>query len=64
MDRSTQQTLLATTAVTGFLAAFAISGANVALEQIASDLELSAVEISWVTLAVILGTGALLMPLA
>ena len=35
-----------------------------ALEQIASDLKLSAVTISWVTLATILATGALLMPMA
>lgn len=59
IDRSTQQTLLAAVTVTGFLTAFSMSGVNVALEQIASELKLSAVSISWVTLAVILGTGAL-----
>jgi MFS family permease len=41
-----------------------MSGVNVALERIASDLSLSAVSISWVTLSVILATGALLMPMA
>lgn len=35
-----------------------------ALEQIGSDLRLSAVAISWVSLSTILATGALLMPMA
>jgi MFS family permease len=64
MERSKQRIVLATVTATGFLTAFAMSGVNVALEQIASDLSLSAVAISWVTLASVLGTGALLMPMA
>ncbi len=49
---------------TGFLTTFVTSGVNVAIERIASDLNLSAVTMSWVSLATILGTGALLMPMA
>jgi len=64
MERSAQKTLLAAVTATGFLTALAMSGVNVALEEIASDLKLSAVSISWVTLSTILGTGALLMPMA
>ena len=64
MERSTQRMVLAAVTTTGFLTAFVTSGVNVALEQIASDLNLSAVTISWVTLASILATGALLMPMA
>lgn len=64
MERSTQPTLLIAVTATGFLTAFSMSGVNVALAQIASELALSAVAISWVTLAVILATGALLMPMA
>ena len=64
MGRSAQKTLLAAVTATGFLTALAMSGVNVALEEIASDLRLSAVTISWVTLSTILGTGALLMPMA
>ncbi|NLO28880.1 MAG: MFS transporter [Actinobacteria bacterium] len=64
MERSTQRTLLAAVTTTGFLHALSMSGVNVALERIASDLKLSAVSISWVTLSVILATGALLMPMA
>jgi MFS family permease len=56
--------VLAAVTMCGFLTAFAMSGINVALEQIASDLSLSAVAISWVTLSSILATGALLMPMA
>ncbi|NLV71777.1 MAG: MFS transporter [Actinobacteria bacterium] len=64
MERSTQQTVLIAVTATGFLTAVSTSGVNVALEQIASDLGLSAVSISWVTLSYILATGALLMPMA
>jgi MFS family permease len=64
MERSAQQTLLAAVTATGFLTAFGFSSVNVALEQIASELDLSAVAISWVTLSAILATGALLMPMA
>ena len=64
MEPSTQRVLLATVTATGFLTAFSMSGVNVALEQIASEFELSAVAISWITLSVILTTGALLMPMA
>lgn len=64
MDRSAQRMLLASVATCGFLTAFGFSGVNVALERIASDLSLSAVAISWVNLATILTTGALLMPVA
>ncbi len=64
MERSTQRTVLVAVTATGFLTAFVMSGVNVALKQIASDLSLSAVAISWVTLASILATGALLMPMA
>jgi MFS family permease len=56
--------VLAAVTACGFLTAFVMSGINVALEQIASDLNLSAVTISWVTLASVLATGALLMPMA
>ncbi len=56
--------VLAAVTACGFLTAFAFSGVNVALEQIASDLNLSAVALSWVTLSSILATGALLMPMA
>ncbi len=64
MERSTQQTVLIAVTATGFLTAVSTSGVNVALEQIASDLGLSAVSISWVTLSYILAAGALLMPMA
>ena len=56
--------VLAVVTACGFLTAFAFSGVNVALEKIASDLNLSAVALTWVTLASILATGALLMPMA
>ena len=64
MERSTQRAVLVAVTATGFLTAFVMSGVNVALKRIASDLSLSAVAISWVTLASILATGALLMPMA
>jgi len=64
MERSTQRLVLVAVTATGFLTAFVMSGVNVALEQIASELKLSAVTISWVTLSTILTTGALLMPMA
>ncbi len=64
MERSQQRTVLVAVSTTGFLTAFAMSGVNVALKRIASELQLSAVSISWVTLATILATGALLMPMA
>jgi MFS family permease len=64
MERSTQRMVLAAVTACGFLTAFVMSGVNVALEQIASDLKLSAVAISWVTLSSVLATGALLMPMA
>lgn len=64
MERSKQRMALAAVTACGFLTAFAFSGVNVALEKIASDLNLSAVALSWVTLACILATGALLMPMA
>lgn len=64
MERSTQRMVLAAVTATGFLTTFVTSGVNVALERIASDLNLSAVSMSWVSLATVLGTGALLMPMA
>ena len=64
MDSSTQRTVLAAVTTTGFLTTFITSGVNVALKQIASEFNLSAVSISWVSLATILATGALLMPVA
>jgi MFS family permease len=64
MERSTQRTVLLTVTATGFLATFVTSGVNVALKRIASDLNLSAVALSWVTLSTLLATGALLMPMA
>jgi MFS family permease len=64
MERSTQRTVLAAVTACGFLTAFAFSGVNVALEEIASDLKLSAVALSWVGLSSMLATGALLMPMA
>ncbi len=64
MERSIQQMLLAAVTATGFVTAFVMSGVNVALKEIASEFDLSAVAISWVTLSVILATGALLMPVA
>jgi MFS family permease len=64
MERSKQRMVLAAVTACGFLTAFAFSGVNVALEQIASDLNLSAVALSWVTLGSILATGTLLMPMA
>jgi MFS family permease len=64
MERSTQRTVLVAVTATGFLTALMMSGVNVALAQIASDLNLSAVAITWVTLASVLATGALLMPMA
>ena len=64
MERSTQRMVLVAVTATGFLTTFVTSGVNVAIERIASDLKLSAVTMSWVSLATILGTGALLMPMA
>jgi MFS family permease len=64
MERSTQRMVLAAVTATGFLTTFITSGVNVALERIASDLNLSAVTMSWVSLAAVLATGALLMPMA
>ncbi len=55
--------VLTSVTASGFLTTFASSGVNVALPQMASDLNLSAVMVSWVALGFALATGAFLMPM-
>lgn len=63
MERSQQTTVLAVTATSGFLSTFMASSVNIALPQIESEFNLSAVLIGWVALSYVLGMGALLMPM-
>ena len=47
----------------GFLGAFTVSATNVALPMIESEFGVSAVTLSWIPLAYVLGTAAALMPM-
>ena len=55
--------VLISVTTSGFLTTFVTSGVNVALPQMASELSLSAVMISWVSLGFALATGTFLMPM-
>jgi EmrB/QacA subfamily drug resistance transporter len=63
MKRSQEGLILASVTTSGFLTTFVTSGVNVALPEMARELKLSAVMISWVSLSFILAAGALLMPM-
>jgi len=61
MDRKMQNTILAVTAVTGFLATFMASSINIALPLIEEEFRLSAVMLGWISTSFVLSTGAVLM---
>ncbi len=62
MERSTQNIILASTAVTGFVATFTGSSVNIALPLMESDFHVSAVVLGWISMAYVLAAGAILMP--
>ena len=57
-----QTMVLIVTTMSGFLATFMGSAINIALPLIGSEFEVSAVTLSWISLAYILAAGAVLMP--
>jgi EmrB/QacA subfamily drug resistance transporter len=63
MERSKQTITLAVTATSGFLSTFMASSVNIALPQIQTEFNLSAVLLGWVALSYVLAMGALLMPM-
>ncbi|MCL5734270.1 MAG: MFS transporter [Actinobacteria bacterium] len=54
--------LLVAITLTGFLGAFVVSSTNIALPMIQKDFQLSAIALSWIPLAYVLTTAAMLMP--
>ena len=55
--------LLVAITLGGFLGAFTVSAANIALPLIQSEFGLSAAELTWIPLAYVLATAAALMPM-
>ena len=62
MERAKQQTVLVVVATAEFLTTFMVSAVNIGLRSIDSDWHVSAVTLSWISLAYILAAAALLMP--
>jgi EmrB/QacA subfamily drug resistance transporter len=62
MERSLQNTILAVTILTGFVATFITSAINIALPLIQSEFRVSAVTLGWISLSYVLATAAVLMP--
>ena len=63
VPRSKQSYTLAVTTVSGFLSTFMASSVNIALPQLESEFNLSAVLLGWIALSYVLGMGVLLMPM-
>lgn len=62
MERSTQRMVLLVATTAGFLSTFMASAINIALPRIEQEWNVSAVTLSWISLAYILAAAALLMP--
>jgi len=62
MERSTQRMVLLVATTAGFLSTFMASAINIALPRIEEEWNVSAVTLSWISLAYILAAAALLMP--
>jgi EmrB/QacA subfamily drug resistance transporter len=63
MERSKQRMVLLVATTAGFLSTFMASAINIALPGIESEWNVSAVTMSWISLAYILAAAALLMPM-
>jgi EmrB/QacA subfamily drug resistance transporter len=62
MERSKQLTVLLAVATAEFMTTFMVSGVNIALRAIDDEWHVSAVTLSWISLAYILTIAAVLMP--
>jgi EmrB/QacA subfamily drug resistance transporter len=62
MDRSKQRMVLLVATAAGFLSTFMVSAVNIALPVIEQEWHVSAVTLSWISLAYVLTGAALLMP--
>ncbi len=62
MERSTQRMVLLVATTAGFLSTFMASAINIALPRIEEEWNVSAVTLSWISLAYVLAAAALLMP--
>jgi MFS family permease len=62
MPSNVRKILLAAITLTGFLGAFVVSSTTIALPMIQKDFRLSAITLSWIPLAYVLATAAMLMP--
>jgi EmrB/QacA subfamily drug resistance transporter len=61
MDRTTQNIILAVTAVSGFMATLMATSINIALPLIESEFHISAVALGWISTAYVLSAAAVLM---
>jgi EmrB/QacA subfamily drug resistance transporter len=61
MDRTTQNIILAVTAVSGFIATLMATSINIALPLIESEFHISAVALGWISTAYVLSAAAVLM---